>query len=233
MIYSLPKKIQGLWYAVFKLYYRKARVVTVRGIEIKLLPSVFHPTLYLSTEILLDYILDLKLNNQSVLELGTGNGLISLYLAKHSDLEIHASDINPAAITGINENASKNGLEIKTYVSDLFDDIPGKAFDHIFINPPFYKKEIDDNAGFAFFAGKEMEYFYKLFSQLKGTHLKNSTVLFVLSENAAIIEIESIAEEHGFEMKLEKKEEKKGEVFFILSLLGSHHFTMGHDGSTC
>ena len=219
MIYRLPKRLQGFWYAVFKWYYRKARVVTVRDIDIKLLPSVFHPTLYLSTEIFLDYILDLKLKNESTLELGTGNGLISLYLAKNLSLDVHASDINPFAIQGLNENAAKYDLNIKTYVSDLFDEIPTKTFDYIFINPPFYKKEISDDSEYAFFAGNEMQYFYKLFNQLNSSNLQGSKVLFVLSENAVVEEIQTIARQDGFELSIEKEVEEKGERFMIYSLI--------------
>lgn len=218
MIYRLPKKLQSLWYACFKWHYRKERVVNVRGLDLTILPTVFHPSLYLSTEIFLDYILSLKLINKSTLELGTGNGLISIYLAKHLNLEVHASDINPATIKGIQLNSAKYGLSIQSYHSDLFDNIPEQSFDYIFINPPFYQKSITEDSEYAFFAGENLEYFHKLFRQLKQDYLKRSKVLFVLSENAVIKDIMHIAKENGFELVVQKEVVKKGERFIIYTL---------------
>lgn len=218
MIYRLPKKLQGIWYAIFKWHYRKERIVKIRGFDLKLLPTVFHPSLYLSTEIFLDYILSLSLDTKKVLELGTGNGLISLYLSKYTNLEVHASDINAKAIDGIKFNAEKYSLSLSTYHSDLFASIPEISFDYIFINPPFYKKKITENSEYAFFAGDGMEYFHSLFAQLKSEHLKQSKVLFILSENAVVEEIKAIALEHSFSMKVEKEVVEKREVFYIYSL---------------
>lgn len=192
--------------------------MAIRGLDLKILPSVFHPVLYLSTEIFLDYIIDLKLHNVKVLELGTGNGLISIYLAKHFQVAVHSSDINQTAIQGLNENAAKYNLDIKTYTSDLFDDLPKISFDYIFINPPFYQKKIEDNSTYAFYAGEDLEYFHKLFLQLSVEHLDETKVLFILSENAVIDKIKAVAKNYGLEFILKKDIHKKGELFLIYTL---------------
>ena len=219
MIYSLPKFFQPVIYKVIKWHYRKPRKLVKRGIKLTLLPSVFHPNFYLSTDIFLDYILSLDLKKGNALELGCGNGFISLYLAKNSDLTIYASDINPAAIEGISMNADLNKVDLNALQSDLFDDLPDVNFDHIFINPPYYKaspKAINEHA---FFAGDKLEYFTKLFKQLQERKDKIGTTYFVLSENAPNKQIFEIGNKFGFVERKVHEEEMNGEWFYVYSVV--------------
>ena len=218
MIYFLPKYFQPIIYKVIKWHYRKPRKLVKRGIKLTLLPSVFHPNFYLSTDIFLDYILSLDLKKGNALELGCGNGFISLYLAKNTDLDMYSSDINPAAIEGVSMNAALNQVDLNAIQSDLFDAIPDVDFEHIFINPPYYKaapKAINEHA---FFAGSNLEYFTKLFEQLNSKRDKIGSTYFILSENAPISKIFEIA--NGFDLKEEKVYElqRNQEWFYIYNV---------------
>ncbi len=215
MIYTLPKYFQPIIYKIIKWHYRKPRRFSKRGIDMVLYPSVFHPSLYLSTDIFLDFILNLNLNNGNTLELGCGNGLISLYLAKHTDMKIYASDINPQAVEGISENAKRNNVVINAIHSDLFDKIESMHFDFIFINPPFYKAPVKAVNEHAFYAGQNLEYFEKLFSQLNVRKKSVGKTYMILSENAATKEIVKIAQKYRIKVDQVHQQQSNREWFYI------------------
>ena len=129
-------------------------------------PTVFHPSLYLTTETLLNYLLTLELNDKSVLELGCGSGAISLVLQSKKTITSYASDINQSAIDGLKDNCATHGLNIKTFHSDLFDSIPDIDIDVIILNPPFFNNGISSADEYAFNTGEDFQYFKKLSKQL-------------------------------------------------------------------
>ncbi len=73
--------------------------------------------------------------SQSVLEMGTGSGIIALHCAR-AGCEVIAADISQESLDCARNNAQINGLEIKFIQSDLFSNIDGK-FDIIIFNPPY------------------------------------------------------------------------------------------------
>lgn len=208
-------------YALVKSYYKKPRQLVKRGVEIKLYPTVFHPSLYHSTDIFLDYILTLPIQSKSILELGAGNGLISLYLAKNKGCTVYSSDINPIAVKGLEENARSNHVMIQAMVSDLFDDLPAVTFDYIFVNPPYYAKAISSIDEYAFYTGDQLEYFHRFFKQLD-SHIKNNTcILCILSESAPFDTILSIAKKNYLTLKRQHQKKRFSEWFYIYRIFST------------
>ncbi len=220
MINRFPGFMRRPLYAVIKWYYSSPRRLTHRGISLVLLPSVFHPGHYLSTDILLDFVSKRDLESKKVLELGCGSGFISMYLAKNNGVRMHASDINKNAVKGLLQNTTSNKLEIEIFHSDLFDNVPKIDFDYILINPPYYAHKIskDNPDEYAFYAGENLEYFTKLFDQLISRINSKTEVLFVLSENAALKTINIEADKRGFQLETIHTATKGGEIFFIQEL---------------
>ncbi|MGV9172132.1 MAG: HemK2/MTQ2 family protein methyltransferase [Promethearchaeia archaeon] len=84
----------------------------------------------------------------TILDLGTGSGIIAIFLAlikkKYDDFtpEIYAADISVTAINVAQKNADLNGVkdEIHFIFSDLFQSFPKNlkhSFDIIIFNPPY------------------------------------------------------------------------------------------------
>ena len=75
---------------------------------------------------------------RAVLDLGTGNGIISLLAAINSDTVV-ATDLNPRAIEFARFNAILNGVaNMETLLGDCFEPVSGRTFDQILANPPFF-----------------------------------------------------------------------------------------------
>ena len=188
-----------------------------KEIKVIIKPGVFHPGLFISTKILLNFVNDLNLATFSFLELGAGSGIISILAAKKGAL-VYASDISRTATENIRLNAEMNSVIINVIESDLFKDIPQKEFDIIIINPPYYQKDPETEEEYAWFCGSNYEYFTNLFDSLPSYINSNSKVYIILSEVCNIAEIKSIGESNGFTWKIEIQKSVWGEKNFIYSL---------------
>jgi release factor glutamine methyltransferase len=134
------------------------------------------------------------------LELGAGSGLLSIYAAKNG-ASVVATDINPISIECINLNAEENAVEVKTILSDVFDNVSPQHFDYILINPPYYRKKPSSFREYAWYCGENGEYFQKLFKGLADFVDEDSEVIMVLCDGCDLQMIRYLAEKNSFSMK--------------------------------
>jgi release factor glutamine methyltransferase len=167
------------------------------GIDLVVLPGVFHPRFFFGSKILLRHLSGLDLRQRSFLELGAGSGLISLFAARQG-AEVVACDISHTAVENVKQNQQRNQLSFPVLHSDLFSHIPPQQFDIIAINPPYYKKDPVSEADHAWYCGKNSEYFTRLFSSLPQFIRPESKVVMVLSDVCDIPLISSLAQQQGF-----------------------------------
>ena len=81
---------------------------------------------------------------QSVLEIGTGSGLVSMYASLLSD-DVTATDINYNALELAEKNFKLNNISnIKLEFGDMFEPIKDKKFDVILFNTPYLPTDSDD-----------------------------------------------------------------------------------------
>ena len=83
-------------------------------------------------------------SGESVLELGCGAGAASLCLAARvPGLELTGVEISPEMAELAKLNAARNGVDMKIVeadVSDMPDEIRKLNFDHVFLNPPYFRQ---------------------------------------------------------------------------------------------
>ena len=178
----------------------KERHYTYKDVHLTIHPEVFHPGFFFSTKILLQYLSNLSVSGKKLLELGAGSGLISITAAKAGAI-VTATDINPVATEYLRQNMELNHVSLSVITSDLFTMIPEQVFDIIMINPPYYFKTPATLKDYAWYCGRNGEYFRNLFKNLSNYLNQNTVILIVLCEgsNRAIIQL--IAKEFGFIFK--------------------------------
>jgi len=201
MMKTAIKYIVGTtWQPLLKKYLSKTRSYTYKNIRLQIPSSVFHPGFFFSTHLLLDQLKKLPLQNKKFLELGAGSGLLSIYSAQQGAIAT-ATDINPVAVKFLYGNCRENSVRINIIESDLFNQIPLQTFDLIAINPPYYRKEPQSPADYAWFCGENGEYFQKLFTGLKKYMHAETMILMVLCDGCDINMVKQIAGEKGYHLQ--------------------------------
>ncbi|MFC2094321.1 methyltransferase [Bacteroidota bacterium] len=199
------------------VYTRKEREFSYDNITVKVLPGVFHPGLFFSTKMLLNFVDTLNLESKAFLELGAGTGIISILAAKKG-AAVYASDISSKAVENIKINTAKNNVQINIFTSDLFKNIPDMQFDYIIINPPYYNRDPNEEEEYAWLCGSNFEYFKSLFNSLSNYIDKDSKIFMILSEVCDIQKIKSIGMKNEFAWKLKVKKQIWGEKNYIFEI---------------
>jgi len=180
-----------------KIYTAKEREYSYKGINIIVKPGVFHPGLFFSTKILLNYIEGLDLKEKSFLELGAGSGIISIYSAQKGAL-VTATDISKIAVDNIIHNVKRNDVKVEIIHSNLFEKIQPQKFDYIVINPPYYSKAPISEKDYAWYCGVELEYFKLLFADISEYIVSESRIFMILSKECELTKIFEIAKKYGY-----------------------------------
>ncbi|MCL4452014.1 MAG: methyltransferase [Candidatus Thermoplasmatota archaeon] len=140
-----------------------------------------------------------------VLEIGTGSGLIAIYLAKQG-LQVDAVDISKHALECASANCVANGVSIRLVQSDLFHDVRGK-YDTIIFNPPYLPVNDQIEGAEAWNGGSDGFYVIRRFLEGAPDHLSESGVIFMILSD--LTDINSLINEFSN---------------FIFTRLGSEHF---------
>jgi release factor glutamine methyltransferase len=190
------------------------RNYTYGDIRLAVHPQVFHPGFFFSTKLLLKYISGLPLHGKEVLELGAGSGLISISAARKGAI-VTATDINPVAVSYLAQNAVANQVSLTVIESDLFRAVPARIFDIIAINPPYYFQSPGNWREYAWFCGKNGEYFNDLFAGLGNYANRDSVILMVLCDGGHRARVQQIANSQGYELECVKEVSNLLEKNFI------------------
>jgi release factor glutamine methyltransferase len=213
----LKKLLFPVLKSAYNIYASKERSYSYKGINVRVMPGVFHPGLFFSTKLLIEYISKCDLNSKNVLELGAGSGLISIYCAKQK-ANVTASDLTPTAIKNIIKNSELNNLKLEVIESDLFDKIEIRKFDYIIINPPYFPKNPKNEKELAWFCGNDFQYFKKLFSQIGNYVNIDSKIIMVLSEDCDIEMIKKIGKQSAFIFTKSYEQKIWGEMNYIFEI---------------
>lgn len=196
---------------------QRERLFEYAGLRLAVPPGVFHPGIFFSTPLFVSFLQNVDFQEKTVLDVGTGSGLLALFAARNGGWTT-AVDIHPLAVQTALRNAASNGLALTAVVSDLFDTLPPQAFDVVLINPPYYPRTPQNAAERAFFAGEGLEYFEKLFGQLPRYVHPATKVWMVLSEDCDLLRIRAMAAVQGFGWAVVFQQKKWGERFFVIAL---------------
>ena len=171
-----------------------------------------HENVYIPAEdsYLLAENLEIK-EGQSVLEIGTGSGIVAMYASKLTD-KVTATDINFDAITVAEENFKNNDIDnIELLFGNLFEPVKNRKFDVILFNTPYLPTEegevIDSNLNYAFDGGLNGRKVIDLFLNEVKNHLNDGGIVqLIQSSFSDNDETLNRLDELGFIAEIAKKE---------------------------
>lgn len=150
---------------------------------------------------------------QTVLEIGTGSGIVAMYASRLTD-RITVTDINFDACELARKNFEANGIEnIEILFGNLFEVVKNRKFDVILFNTPYLPTEddevIDDTINYAFDGGLNGRKVIDMFLNEVGNHLNDGGIVQMIQSSLS-----------GNEETLTKLDE----LGFIAEIAASEHF---------
>lgn len=112
----------------------EGHVDVVAGLRLRRLPGVLAPTNRVSR------LMAARVAGWArgtVLDLGSGSGVLAIAAAR-AGADVTAVDLDPRCVEATRRNASDNGVTVDARCGDLFAPVPGRRFDLVVANPPFY-----------------------------------------------------------------------------------------------
>ena len=153
---------------------------------------------------LCNWIIQKKLNDQVILDIGTGSGLIALFLKKNSNnCVIHAWDNSEKALRIAKKNAKQNYLDINFNNVDILKKHDHTIkFDIIVSNPPYvHKKEknlisnvvLKNEPREAIFVNSDDDLlFYKTIINFSKSHLKQKGIIYFECHKETINQVKNL-----------------------------------------
>ena len=150
---------------------------------------------------------------QSVLEIGTGSGIVAMYASRLTD-NITVTDINFDACELARKNFEDNGIEnIEILFGNLFEPVKNRKFDVILFNTPYLPTEedevLDDTINYAFDGGLNGRKVIDLFLNELGNHLNDNGIVQIIQSSLS-----------GNEETLEKLDQ----LGFVSEIAAKEHF---------
>ena len=148
---------------------------------------------------------------QSVLEIGTGSGIVAMYASRLTD-DITVTDINFDACELARKNFAENGIEnIEILWGNLFEVVENRKFDVILFNTPYLPTEddevLDNTINYAFDGGLNGRKVIDLFLNEVGNHLNDGGIVqLIQSSFSDNDETLNMLDELGFIAEIAKKE---------------------------
>ena len=124
---------------------------------------------------------------QSVLEIGTGSGIVAMYASRLTDA-ITVTDINFDACELARKNFTENGIEnIEILWGNLFEVVENRKFDVILFNTPYLPTEddevLDNTINYAFDGGLNGRKVIDLFLNEVGNHLNDGGIVQMIQSS--------------------------------------------------
>ncbi len=149
------------------------------------------------------------IRDKTVLEIGTGSGLISLFSLYYGAAKVVATDVNPNAIENARYNAKRLGLDDRLEVRQVsLDDTrafsalgPSERFDLIISNPPWEDAVPTKISQYAFY-DPSFVLLKSLLAELPERLNPGGKTLLAYGAREAILHILRLADESGYSSRV-------------------------------
>jgi len=129
------------------------REEVVEGLRLAVPDTVYPPAE--DSALMVRVLGQVDLRGKSVLDIGTGTGVLAIAAALSGARSVVATDINPVSREAVEINSARYGVVIEFRLGDLFEPVIGESFDVVLFNPPYLPEEPnpDDAATLAWAGG--------------------------------------------------------------------------------
>lgn len=204
---SVPRE---LWQEAIAAIYERMRKaaergpyqLTWKGNSLTVLPNVYAPQFFTDSFWFADELPSL-IDSHSLLEIGTGTGLIAMACAKNG-AKVVATDINPEAVRNARLNVLATKLDVSVRQGDLYRPIEeSERFDYIFWAHPFnnWAQRVED---MLLRSGRDYNYegVRAYIEQASGHLAVGGKLLLGTGDSADLAEIDQIATANGYKTKV-------------------------------
>ncbi|MEP6502514.1 MAG: methyltransferase [Betaproteobacteria bacterium] len=159
---------------------------------------------------------------ESVLDVGTGSGIIGIFACYRGAARVVGVDINPAAVQSATHNARMHGFAgtMEVLQSNLFEALGDERFDVITANLPFRNKQANDVVAMSQW-DTDFKTNTRFFEQV-GLHLHpKGRIYFVQSNFGEIEAMKRLAQAAGLqtaELASEFVDETRRQEFFVYEM---------------
>jgi release factor glutamine methyltransferase len=218
----LARRLLRWRYRNFRPEAQPERSVRVAGLELRVLPNVFSPALHFTSRVFARFLSRPGAVPQggSVLDLGTGSGLLAIVAARAGARRVVAVDINPAAVNCASSNAARYGTQsvIEVREGDSFGPVAGERFDLVVCNPPYFRGEPRTPAQRAFLGGPNLEWFTNFGVDLHDHLTTGGHALISLGDAAEIDAILGLLRECGWRIEEVARRDILVEIVYLFKL---------------
>lgn len=159
----------------------------------------------LDSVVLADFV---KINRTSkrILEIGIGNGIISMLLSQKSSASIDAYEINDIACNLAKKNCENNNIDINIVCKDILEDYKNIQYEYDIIvsNPPYFKENNENQkkkSEYMRLARNEANLTIEKICEISKRLLKNKGHLYLIFRVDRIAEVFSYLKKNRLEPK--------------------------------
>lgn len=218
-LYSIVNKIIDL-----HKKQRKSIKIKIKNRNLWICPNVFNPSLARASTLLLNHLK--KMDNFSVLDIGTGSGIYAIFSIYAGASRVVATDISPYAVKCAKKNINMHHMEnkIETRKGDMFNPIgKDEKFDIILANPPFFKKdgfEFRGNYIDKFFVDEKGRILKALLRDAKKHLNKNGKILMLYGTSGFVKNLLRLIKKYNYQCKIldTRNYYPDPDIFYLLEL---------------
>lgn len=218
----LARRLLRWRYRNFRPESQPERSVRVAGLHLHVMPDVFSPALHFTSRVFARFLAQPGIipPGGSVLDLGTGSGLLAIVAAHSGAHRVVAVDINPTAVTCARANMARYDKRsiVEVREGDSFGPVEGERFDLVICNPPYFRGEPKSVAARAFLGGLHLEWFTKFGRDLHDHLNPGGHALISLGDAAEIDAILQLLRECGWLIGQVARRDILVEIIYLLKL---------------
>jgi release factor glutamine methyltransferase len=197
-------------------------IVNLAGLRLLVKRGVFNPSMHFTSGVLARYIRTAGVvpRGGSVLDLGTGTGVLALSARLAGAGRVVACDINPAAVECARVNVQSLGLAdlVSVRQGDMFAPVQGERFDLVLCNPPYFRGEPRSMAERAYLAGPGLEWLRRFANSL-GEHLEpRGSAIISIGDAADLSAITALLSECGWTCTVVARRDILVETIYLFRL---------------